>query len=102
MVETAIHQQCQLAIKQISKVGTGLLEAIHDEGDMATVEMTAMHDLAVFNINQRIVVGTVEFGFKKLPPPGQGVFHDTNHMWRATRGVAILQTGGVARDRKSV
>ena len=54
--------------------------------------MAAMHDSFGNAVNERIVIGTINFVFDIDPYPAQSVTQDANHMWRTANRITILQT----------
>ncbi len=58
---------------------------------MAAVEMAAVQHAFAFGIDDRIVVGAVEFVFDRLAQPRQRIGQHADHMGRAADRIAILQ-----------
>ncbi len=96
IVAWVCHQR-ELSVEQVSHAGHRRLQAVHREGDMAAVEMTAVQHALFVRIDQRIVVGAVQLGFDPLPRPIQRVFQNADHMRRAAQRIAVLQPVRVAR-----
>ena len=59
--------------QQIGEIGHRRLHAIHGHGNMAAIEVAAMQNTLLFGINNRIVIGAIEFGFNKTPQPRQAI-----------------------------
>ncbi|MCY1428996.1 hypothetical protein D9M71_448970 [compost metagenome] len=80
MVVAHVHQQGELAVEQVGDVGYQCLEAVHGEGDMATVEVPAMQYPFGLSVDDRVVVGAIEFGFDEAAQPAQAVGQHAEHM----------------------
>ena len=102
MVVAGIDNQRELAVQQVGHVGHRVLQRIHRERDMPAVEMAAMQDLFAFRVDQRIVVGAVEFGLDQLAQERQRVFQHADHMRCAAQRVPVLQPLLVARRTVAV
>jgi len=99
MVVAHIHQQCELAVEQVGNVGDQGLEAVHGEGDMPTVEVPAMQHAFFFGIDDRVVVGAVQFDLDERAQPVQAVRQYAEHVGRAAQRITVLQAmqGGGGR-----
>ena len=65
-VELDVHNCSQLTVQKIGEVSDNVLEGIHGETDMTTVEMTAVEDILCFGVHNRVVVCAVHFDFNEL------------------------------------
>ena len=97
VVVARVDQERHLPVEQIGDVGDGVFQAVHRERDMAAVEMTAVQDPFACRVDDRIVVGAVQFVFDGPAHPRQGIGKHADHMGRAADRVAILQALAVLR-----
>ena len=95
-VELDVHQLGQLAIEQIGQVGHRRLHAVHGHGDVAAIEVAAVHHMLPLSVDEGVVIGAVEFVFDELAPPGQAVGHHPDDVGGAAQGVSVLQPVAVA------
>ncbi len=97
IVVTAIDQQGHLAIEQIGQIRNGIFHAVHRKRDMAAIEMPAVQNALALGIDDRIIVGAIEFVFDRLAQPRQRIRQNADHVRRTTDRIAVLQTLAVAR-----
>ncbi len=95
-VVARIDQQRQLPVEQVGQVGDGILHAVHRERDMAAVEVPAMQHALALGVDDRIVVGAIEFILDRGAKERQRVGQHADHMRRAADRIAVLQALAVA------
>ncbi len=97
MAVARIDHQRQLAVEQVGNVGDRVLQGIHRQRDVASVEVAAVQDALAIHIDQRVVVGAVQFGFDQLAQERQAVFQHADHMRCAAQRITVLQALFIAR-----
>ena len=71
------------------------LQQIHRHAGMSAVEIAAVQTLAGGGIEQRIVVGTVDFGFQQRANEGEGIEQHADDMRGAADGIMVLDSAVV-------
>ncbi len=96
VVVTAVDQQGHLAIQQVGQIGDSVLHAIHRKRDVTAIEVAAVQHMFADGIDDRVVVGAIEFILNRGAEEWQGISQNANHMRRTADRVTILQAFAVA------
>ncbi|RMS12693.1 hypothetical protein ALP75_200484 [Pseudomonas syringae pv. actinidiae] len=91
VVVALVHQQRQLPVEQVRDVGHQGFQAVHRKGNVPAVKMPAVQHTLGFGIDNRVVIGTVQFDLDERTQPVQAVGQHAQHMRCAAQRIAILQ-----------